>query len=95
MAKFLRCLRQECSLEKEGEHTAESEQMAGRGSLSAPGYYLTMLSKEFREFLSLFSGINCRSLTPVEFLGLPLSQTALALGPVYLCRLFQTWEIMR
>jgi hypothetical protein len=79
MNKFLRCLRQECSFEKEGD----------------PGYYLTLLSKEFREFLSLFSGINCRSLTPGEFLGLPLSQKALALGPVYLCRLFQTWETLR
>jgi len=79
MSKFLRCLRQECSLEKEGD----------------PGYYLTLLSKEFREFLSLFSGINCRSLTPGEFLELPLSQTALALGPVFLCRLFQTWETLR
>jgi hypothetical protein len=79
MAKFLRCLRQECSLEKEGE----------------AGYYLTLLSKEFREFLSLFSGINCRSLTPGEFLELPLSQTALALGPVYLCWLFQNWETLR
>jgi hypothetical protein len=79
MAKFLRCLRQECSFEKDGD----------------PGYYLTLLSGEFREFLSLFSGINCRSLTPGEFLGLPLSQTALALGPVYLSWLFQNWETLR
>jgi hypothetical protein len=79
MTKFLRCLRQECSFEKEGD----------------PGYYLTLLSKEFREFLSLFSGINCRSLTPGEFLELPLSQTALTLGPVYLCWLFQAWETLR
>jgi hypothetical protein len=79
MGRFLRCLRQECSLEKEGD----------------PGYYLTLLSKELREFLSLFSGINCRSLTPGEFLELPLSQTALTLGPVYLCWLFQTWETLR
>jgi hypothetical protein len=79
MVKFLHCLRQECSFEKDGDS----------------GYYLTLLSKEFREFLSLFSGINCRSLTPGEFLGLPLSQKALALGPVYLSRLFQTWETLR
>jgi hypothetical protein len=79
MTRFLRCLRQECSLEKEGD----------------AGYYLTLLSKEFREFLSLFSGINCRSLTPGEFLELPISQTALALGPVYLCWLFQNWETLR
>jgi hypothetical protein len=86
MTKFLRCLRQECSLEKEGDPLAVS---------SGPNYYLTLLSNEFREFLSLFSGINCRSLTPGEFLELPLSQMALALGPVYLCWLFQTWETLR
>ena len=79
MFKFLRCLRQECSLEKEGNE----------------GYYLTVLSGEFREFLSLFTGINCRSLTPGEFLELPLSQAALALGPVYLCWLFRNWDTLR
>ena len=79
MIKFLRCLRQECSLEKEGNE----------------GYYLTLLSGEFREFLSLYSGINCRSLTPGEFLELPISQTALTLGPVYICLLFRTWDNLR
>jgi len=79
MSKFLRCLRQECSFEKEGNE----------------GYYLSVLSGEFREFLSLFSGINCRSLTPGEFLELPLSQKALALGPVYLCWLFRNWDTLR
>ena len=79
MTKFLRCLRQECGFEKEGNE----------------GYYLTVLSGEFREFLSLFTGINCRSLTPGEFLELPLSQKALALGPVYLCWLFRTWDTLR
>ena len=79
MTKFLRCLRQECSFEREGNE----------------GYYLTLLSGEFREFLSLFTGINCRSLTPGEFLELPLSQTALALGPVYLCWLFRNWDTLR
>jgi hypothetical protein len=79
MAKFLRCLRQECSLEKKGNE----------------GYYLTLLSGEFREFLSLFTGINCRSLTPGEFLALPLSQKALVLGPVYLSWLFKTWDTLR
>ena len=79
MIRFLRCLGQECDLEKDGN----------------PGYYLSVLAGEFREFLSLFSGINCRSLTPGEFLGLPLSQTALALGPVYLCWLFRSWDNLR
>ena len=77
--KFLRCLRQECSYEREGNE----------------GYYLSLLSGEFREFLTLYSGINCRSLTPGEFLELPLSQTALTLGPVYLCLLFRTWDNLR
>ena len=79
MTKFLRCLRQECGFEKEGNE----------------GYYLSLLSGEFREFLSLFTGINCRSLTPGEFLELPLSQKALALGPVYLCWLFRNWDTLR
>ena len=79
MIKFLRCLRHECGLEKEGN----------------PRYYLSILSGEFREFLSLFTGINCRSLTPGELLELPLSQSALALGPVYLCWLFRSWDNKR
>jgi hypothetical protein len=79
MNKFLRCFRQECSFEKGGNE----------------GYYLSVLSGEFREFLSLFSGINCRSLTPGEFLELPLSQSALALGPVHLSWLFKTWDTLR
>ena len=79
MLKFLHCLKQECSLENDGN----------------PGYFLSVLVGEFREFLSLFSGINCRSLTPGEFLELPLSQIALALGPVYLCWIFRSWDNLR
>jgi len=55
MMKFLIRLRQECCLEKSGN----------------PGRYLSLLSAQFREFLSQFSGINCRSLTAGEFLELP------------------------
>jgi len=79
MIKFLRCLKAECSFEKEGNE----------------GYYLSVLSGEFREFLSLYSGINCRSLTPGEFLELPLSQIALTLGPAYICLLFRTLDTLR
>jgi hypothetical protein len=34
---------------------------------SSPGELFSELSKEFREFLALFTGINCRVLTPSEF----------------------------
>ena len=56
MMRFLRRLRQEGVLEKNRN----------------AGYYLTLLSGEFREFLSFFTGFNCRSLTAGEFLELPL-----------------------
>ena len=79
MMKFLRCLRSECNFEQEGRE----------------GYYLSVLSGEFRNFLSLYTGINCRSLTPGEFLELPLSQKALTLGPAYLSLLFRTWDTLR
>ena len=79
MMKFLRCLRQECGFEKDTNQV----------------YYLSVLSGEFRDFLSLFTGINCRSLTPGEFLELPLSQSALTLGPVHLCWLFRNWDNLR
>lgn len=95
MAKFLQRMEQEGGLEKNG----------------TPGFYLTLLSGEFREFLSLFSGVNCRSLTAEEFLELPLEYagsagTALTLTvperpadspltPGFLCRLFHTWDTLR
>ena len=56
MVKFLRRLRQECCLEKNGN----------------PSYFLSVLSGEFREFLSIFTGVNCRSFSAVEFRDLPL-----------------------
>ena len=88
MQKFLIRLRQECCLEKNGN----------------PGYYLSLLSAEFREFLSQFSEINCRSLTAGEFLELPAgypaagaegSASSPVLGPVFLCFLFRSWDILR
>ena len=77
MARFLRRLRQECSQDKD----------------IIPGNYLTILSAKWREFLSLFTGINCQSLTAVEFLELPLEGTAL--DPGRLCRLFRNWDTLR
>jgi hypothetical protein len=35
------------------------------------GEALTLVSLEFRNFLSCFSGMNCRAMVPGEFLGLP------------------------
>jgi len=89
MTKFLRRLKQEAVL---------------AGSAKA-GYYLTLLSLEFREFLSVFTGINCRSLTAGEFLDLPQLYTGhdipadkaeeSQLTPVFLCRLFRNWDTLR
>jgi hypothetical protein len=61
MMRFLRRLKQECSLNKSAN----------------PGHHLTILSAKLREFLSFFTGYNCQSLTAMEFLELPLSGTAL------------------
>lgn len=57
-----------------------------------PAVYLTRLSGEFREFLSLYTGINCRSLTAGEFMELSCGP---ALKPVYLCGLFRSWDTLR
>lgn len=76
MMKFLRRLKQEC----------------GPGKNAEPAQYLSLLSSQSREFFSLFSGINCRSLAASEFLELPLDS---GLEPVNLCRLFRTWDTLR
>jgi hypothetical protein len=76
---------------------------AGLGKKGNPGYYLSLLAAEFREFLSIFTGTNCRSLTAVEFLELPLmhdgitrdGQDEFLLSPAFLCRLFRTWDTLR
>lgn len=77
MIKFIRRLRHECA--------------QGRGKNLSPGEYLTLLSSESREFLSLFTGINCRSLTAGEFINLPLTQ----LEHGCLSRLFRAWDALR
>ena len=56
MMKFLRLLRKESCRHKDGN----------------PGHYLSLLSGQMREFLSFFTGVNCRSFTAAEFLDLPL-----------------------
>ena len=66
-----------------------------------PGHYLSLLSGEFREFLSHFTGMDCRPLTAGEFLDLPLKyadyeqEDKALLSPVFLCRLFRTWDTLR
>ena len=74
MANFLQRMEQEGDIGKNGD----------------PGFYLTRLSGEFREFLSLFTGVNCRSLTAEEFLELPLEYEA-----SFLCGLFRNWDTLR
>jgi hypothetical protein len=66
------------------------------------GFYLTLLSQEFREFLSFFTGINCRSLTALEFLELPLGRgiesgllDGTPINAAFLCRLFRNWDTLR
>jgi hypothetical protein len=54
----------------------------------------SLLSGEFREFLSYFTQVNCRVLTPGEFKGLRLSP-AENLNGNYLCDLFRRWEALR
>ena len=56
MTRFLQRLRRESFYEKKEN----------------PGFYLSLLSQELREFLSFFTGTNCRSLTAGEFMDLPL-----------------------
>ena len=46
----------------------------------SPMFYLNLLSGEFREFLSFFTGVNCRSLTAGEFLYLSLGYEAMEAG---------------
>ena len=92
MTRFLRRLKQEIDNNEEEK----------------AGYYITLLSSEFREFLSFFTGVNCRSLTAVEFLELPLTYDKVPaeimaynvtdpswLNPVWLCRLFRSWDTLR
>ena len=81
MVKFLRRLGQEGAIGKNGN----------------PNYYLTLLSGEFREFLSDFTGVNCRSLSAGEFLELPLTEDRQQWSgnPAFLCRLFRDWDTLR
>ena len=78
---FLRRLRYEC------EHNKKE----------SPGFYLSLLSGELREFLSLFTRINCHSLSAVEFLELPLGfpDSGNFSWQDDLCSIFRNWDILR
>ena len=94
MMRFLRRLRQESCLEKNGN----------------PGFYLSLLSGELREFLGCFTGVNCLALTAGEFIDLPLAYpggnpaSGAAGGapeipacdwPLFICDLFRNWDNLR
>ena len=74
------------------------------GKTGSPEYHLSRLAVRFREFLSVFTGINCRSLTPAEFIELPITRGSPVSGeqppeppltPVFLRDLFQGWDTLR
>ena len=82
MISFLRRLKFEC------EHRKRE----------SPGFYLSLLSGELREFLSLFTGLNCRSLSAGEFLELPLHGHLQSDGYNWqdnLCNIFRNWDTLR
>jgi hypothetical protein len=61
---------------------------------SPQGELFSLLSGEFRGFLSYFTGVNCRVLTPGEFRELKFSPADVIDGN-YLCDLFRRWEALR
>jgi hypothetical protein len=83
MDRFLRRLR------------AESE----GGNLHRQMELFSLLSGEFREFLTIFTGVNCRILTPPEFRELHIFAGDPLKGDLdkgnYLYDLFRRWETLR
>jgi hypothetical protein len=59
-----------------------------RDKNKSPAECLSLLSGQFREFLSLFTGTDCRPLTAGEFLGLPFY-------PDFLCAFFRRCDRLR
>ena len=65
--------------------------------------FISMLCEEFREFLTAFSGLNCRSLSAKEFLQVQIfaiegenGESAHAeLAPAVLSSIFRTWDTLR
>jgi len=88
MTRFLHRLNRECRHEASLDHEASSSEK----NPNMPASYLTRLSTEFREFLTQFTGVNCRSLTAGEFI---LPSSFLLPTPHSLCDLFRSWDILR
>jgi hypothetical protein len=103
MRRFLRILNQQCRFETSSNSEASSNSGINSNNISlqeknrTPAFFLTRLSTEFREFLTQFTGINCRSLTAVEFREISFRDLSprLAPGPSYLYDLFRSWDILR
>ena len=97
MRRFLRTLNHQCRFEASSNFAINSSGISPREKSLAPAHYLTRLSTEFREFLTQFTGVNCRSLTAVEFRGITFEELPprFAPGPDYLCDLFRSWDILR
>jgi hypothetical protein len=91
MRRFLRILNQQCRIEINSSNISPHEKNL------APALYLTRLSTEFREFLTQFTGVNCLSLTAVEFREVSFRELSSRFtpGPDYLCDLFRSWDILR
>lgn len=64
----------------------DAESLSGKNK--SPAEFLSVLSGQFREFLSLFTETDCRPLTAGEFLGLPFY-------PDFLCAFFRRCDILR
>ena len=97
MRRFLHTLNHQCRFEVSSNFKINSSGISPHEKSLAPAFYLTRLSTEFREFLTQFTGINCRSLTAVEFRGITFEELSprFAPGPDYLCDLFRSWDILR
>jgi hypothetical protein len=70
------------------------ELLSGKNDPLRQKELFSLAAGEFREVLSFLTGINCRVLTPLEFLALPGSVPG-SLGPDYLCGLFRRWDTLR
>jgi len=114
MRRFLRRLNQECRFETSSNSATSSNFEANAANSDeknrTPAFFLTRLSTEFREFLTQFTGVNCRSLTAVEFREIALGGTQFndtqfdgtqfhdlppGSAPSHLYDLFHSWDILR
>ncbi|MDR1804542.1 MAG: hypothetical protein LBQ94_13145 [Treponema sp.] len=105
MRRFLRRLNRECRSETSSNFETNSGNIDSQEKNRTPAFYLTRLSTEFREFLTQFTGVNCRSLTAVEFSEIALNgmqfngtqfqELTTGSAPSHLYDLFHSWDILR